>query len=155
MQSTINTILAILQAGMTAGHSDADDFYVKVWYINDPLALPSIETPAGAVIASTPSPREDVFVGEDTVTETLKIRFYQPAQRKSNEAAEIAAGLTRLIAMFEKAEVLLRTDPTFGSTFVASKITNIDPLIAGVAEANAYRVCEITFECKSRALWGQ
>ena len=82
------------------------------------------------------------------------IRFYQPAVRKVAEASEVAAGMTRLIAMFEKASVILRTDPTFGSTFVSSKITNIEPLISGVADANAYRACEITFTVISRALWG-
>lgn len=62
--------------------------------------------------------------------------------------------MTRLIAMFERAESLLRTDPTFGSTFVASRITNINPLLPGVMEANVFRAAEITLETKSRALWG-
>ena len=131
------------------------DYFVKTFYTNDPLAMPSIECPACSIIASQPSPRTDVFVGEDSVTETLHIRFYQPATRKSAEASEVAAGMTRLIAMFEEASLLLRTDPTFGSTFVYSKIINIDPLISGVPEANAYRVSEITFETLSRKLWGQ
>ena len=140
---------------ITLSDPNTTDYFVKTWYTNDPLAMPSIETPSGSVIASQPSPRTDVFVGEDTVKETLQIRFYQPAIRKISEAAEIAAGMTRLIAMFERAEIILRTDPTFGSTFVYSKIINIDPLVYGVPEANAYRICEITFETTSRALWGQ
>jgi hypothetical protein len=155
MQTTINTVLAALQAGMNAGFSVSDDFYVKTFYTNDPLAMPHIEVPACSVIASQPSPRTDVFVGEDNVTETLQIRFYQSAVRKAGEPPEVAAGMTRLIAMFEKAETILRTDPTFGSTFVYSKITNVDPLVSGVFEANAYRICEITFETSSRKLWGQ
>jgi hypothetical protein len=154
MQNSINTVLTLLKSEMTTGHTVADDFYVKTWYTNDPLTMPSIEAPAGAVIASRPSPRTDVFVGEDTITETLRIRFYQPALRKSSEAAEVASGMTRLIAMFEKAEVLLRTDPTFGSTFVSSKIVDIEPLMVGVPDSNAYRIAEITFETLSRALWG-
>jgi len=155
MQITIDTVLQMLANGMTNGHSEADDFFVRTWYTNDPLGLPSMEVPAGSVIASSPSPRDDVFVGEDSITETLHIRFYQPALRKSAEPAEIAAGMTRIISMIEKASVILRTDPTFGSTFVYSKIINIEPLISGVSEANAYRVCEITFETLSRRLWGQ
>ena len=133
---------------------NATDYFVKTWYTNDPLVLPSIETPAGSVIASHPSPRTDVFVGEDTVTETLTIRFYQQALRKSTEKTEIAAGMTRLIAMFEEAELILRTDPTFGSIFVTSRITNIDPLLPGVGDSNVYRICEITLETLSRKLWG-
>jgi hypothetical protein len=134
---------------------NATDYFVKTWYTNDPLAQASMDTPSGAVIASLPSSRSDVFVGEDSVFETLKIRFYQVAARKSSEAAEVAAGMTRLIAMFEEASLLLRTDPTFGSTFVYSKITSIEPLVMGVSEANSVRVCEITFETLSRKLWGQ
>lgn len=130
------------------------DYFVRTFYSGDPLALPSIETPACAVIPSQPSPREAVFVGMDTVTETFKIRFYQPATRKVAEAVEVAAGMTRLIAMFEKASLVLRTDPTFGSVFVSSKIINIEPLLSGVADANAYRACEITFQVTNRALWG-
>ena len=142
-------------APITFTDPNATDYFVKTFYTNDPLAVGSIEVPACSVIASQPSPRSDVFVGEDSVFETLQIRFYQSAARKSNEATEVAAGMTRLIAMFERAEIILRTDPTFGSTFVYSKIININPLISGVPEANAYRVCEMTFETLRRALWGQ
>ena len=56
--------------------------------------------------------------------------------------------------MFERAESLLRTDPTFGSTFVNTKITNINPLLPGVADANVFRIAEITLETTSRAVWG-
>ena len=155
MQSTINTIIATLKAGMTTNLSE--NYYVKTWYTGDPLALSSLEAPAGAVFPtpSGPTSRLTEFVGEDTVTESISIRFYQPAARNSTESPEVAAGITKLIAMVEKAEVLLRADPTFESTFVNSEIINILPLLPGVADANIYRVAEITFQTKSRALWGQ
>jgi len=157
MQDTITTIINTLKAGMTTGHTTTDDYFVKTWYTGDPLALPSMECPAGAVFAKPggPTSRNDVFVGEDTLIETVSIRFYQEAVRKSGEASEVAAGMTRLISMFETASKLLRTDPTFGSTFVTSKISNIDPQLPGVAGSNVYRVCEITFSVTSRVLWGQ
>ena len=138
---------------ITLTDPNTTDYFVKTWYTNDPLGMPSIETPAGAVIASQPSSRDTEFVGEDTVNETLKIRFYQLAARKQSEASEVAAGMTKLIAMFDMASLLLRIDPTFNSLFVKSKIVNIDPLMAGVPEANAYRICEITFDVTSRLLW--
>ena len=130
------------------------DSSVKTWYTGDPLAMPSIEVPAGAVLAGRPNPRKSIFVGEDTVTETIFVRFYQPAYRKATEVAEVAAGMTRLIAMVERAEVLLRTDPTFGSVFVNSEIVDIDPLMSGVPDSNAYRIAQITLEVTSRAMWG-
>ena len=156
MQNTINTIIALLKSGMTTGHSVSDDYYVKVWYTGDPLAAPNTQltSPSAAVIPSIPNPRDAQYVGEDNITETILIRFYQSANRKAGEAAEVAAGMTRLIAMFERAESLLRTDPTFGSTFVNTKITNINPLLPGVADANVFRIAEITLETTSRAVWG-
>lgn len=151
----ISVIIACLPAGMTTGFSDTDNFYVKTWYTGDPLAMPSFETPSGAVIRGRPQSRLTEFVGEDTVTDNLFIRFYQPAVRKNGEPAELAAGYTRLTAMYEIAVKLLRVDPTFNSTIVNSEITNIDPLLPGVPEANAYRVAEITMKITRRALWGK
>jgi hypothetical protein len=155
MQETIDTILSMLRTGMTDSSNDSDDFWVKTWYTYDPLAVPGMEVPAGAVIPAQPSEREIIFPGEDTVRETVYIRFYQPALRKQGEAAETAAGMTRLIAMFEQAELLLRTDPTFGSQFVSSRIVNIEPKLPGVADADAYRIAQTTFQITRRAMWGQ
>jgi hypothetical protein len=130
------------------------DYSVKTWYTGDPLQMPSFETPAGAVIPGRPSSRGAVFVGEDTIIETILIRFYQLAFRKAGEAAEIALGYTRLMAMVEQAEILLRTDPTFTATFVNSRITNIDPQLPGISGGDVYRVAEITLETISRKMWG-
>jgi len=156
MLSTLTLIQNALTAGMTAGHSVSDDFYVKTWYTGDPHALPNIETPAGAVIPSTPSSRDWVgYQGLDDIKETIKIRFYQPAYRKAMEAAEITAGMTRLVSMCDQAEIILRTDPTFAAVLVYSRIINIDYELSGIAEANVYRIAEMIIEVQRQAIWGQ
>jgi hypothetical protein len=134
--------------------SAPDDFWVKTWYTGDPLQMPSFETPSGAVIPLQPISRDDVFVGEDTVKETIAIRFYQPAVRVAGEAGETAPAYTRLTSMFQQAEVLLRADPTFASAFVNSRIVNIDPQMPGIAGGNVYRIAEIVMETISRRAWG-
>ncbi|OBW61098.1 MAG: hypothetical protein A9183_03060 [Dehalococcoides mccartyi] len=152
MRNTIDTIISILKPGME--EQDAD-YFVRKWYTGDPLAVNNSEAPAGAVIPSQPNPRIAVFVGEDIVTETVCIRFFQPAIRSMSENFEIAASLTKLLSMVEQASLLLRTDPTFGGTFVSSSITNITPMLPGVPDTNTYRIAEITFEIKTRRSWGQ
>lgn len=165
--TTVNTSPVSLVAGsnsittsaatgtITVTTHTVDDYYVKTWYTGDPLALPSMETPAGAVVPKQPGSRTPEFVGEDTVTDQILIRFYQSAMKGASESPETAAGLSSLIAMVDRAGVLLRTDPTFGSSFVNSDITGIDPMVPGVAGANVYRIAEITLTVKTRRLWGQ
>lgn len=155
MQSTIDTIIDTLKAGMTTGHDDNDDFWVKQWYTHDPLGVPAMESPAGAVFSASPSDRNAVFVGLDSIHDVLYIKFYQPAVRKQGEDAETASGMTRLVAMTDQAQVLLRTDPTFGSTFVSSKITNVETPLPGISDANVYRIGQITLQITRRAMWGQ
>ena len=154
MQTTIDLIIATLRLGMTTGYQDSDDFYVKTWYTGDPLALPALESPAGAVIPKPPTSRLIEFVGLDTITETFAIRLYQLAVRKVTEDPETASGVTRLISMLEKAQLLLRVDPTFSSSFVMTEIRSVDPMLGGVPGADIYRMGEIMFEVKRRALWG-
>lgn len=149
----IVTILTLLQAGMTTGHSEVEDFYTMSWYIGDPLGLAQILTPAAAIIPTQPHSIVAQYEGEDTITETYSIRFYQPAYRTSVDSAEIAGGVIRLIAMREKARSILRTDPTFGSQFVTSKIS-VNPTIPVAGDGNAFRISEINLEIKRRALWG-
>ena len=154
MISTIQTIITKLTAGLTTGHSESDDYYVKTYYTGDPLAMNSFETPSCAVIPGRPSSRKSEFVGEDTVQETIFIRFYQMAMRKGGEVAETSAAYSRLNAMHEKAQAIVRTDPTFGSTFVNSEIISVDPLLHGIPDSNVYRIAEIQIEITRRALWG-
>jgi hypothetical protein len=151
---TILAVLAALVAGMTTGQYETSDYYVAKWYTQEPQAVANTFGPVGAVLAGKPRRRHTVFVGQDTKTETIIIRLYQPATRKAEEAAEVAPGMTRLMAMVDKAEILLRTDPTFGCLFVGSEITDVDPLLPGVADANVYRVAQITMTITRRALWG-
>jgi len=154
MTDTIDVLKTAITAGMTTGNSDSDDFYVKSIYTGDPLALPSIECPACSVTAVPPISRLSQYVGEDTVTETFSVRFYQLAVRKNYEDAEIASAFTRLRAMIKQAELVFRTDPTFGGSYVASEIKSVNPQLPGQAGGDAYRVAEILLEVKSRALWG-
>jgi hypothetical protein len=149
----IVTLLAALQAGMTTGHSEVEDFYVLSWYLGDPLALAQILTPAAAIIPTQPSSVDAEFVGEDTIIETYAIRFYQPSYRTATDLAEVAAGVTRLLAMREKARILLRTDPTFGSQFVCTKL-NINPALPVAGDGNAYRISELNLEVTRRSIWG-
>ena len=151
MQIALNIIRSTLEDGM----SDSEqDYYVKTWYTGDPIGLPSFNTPGCSITPAQPSPVEPTFVGEDTDTETFIIRFYQTATRAVLENAETAAGVTKLIAMCDKAKSLLRTDPTFGCNFVSSNIRNINPMLPSVGENNAFRIAEITFEVKIRRMWG-
>lgn len=154
MQDTIDLIITTLEAGMTTGHTDSDDYYVKTWYMSDPIAMPDMETPAGMCKIDEPTSYESVFVGMDAPTETYVIQFYAKAARKAGENAEHAPGMTRLIAMCEKVKQLLRADPTFGSQFVTSKITGVKCPLPGVPESDIYRIGQIRFEVKRRELWG-
>ncbi len=154
LTDTISTVIAMLKVGMTTGKSEDDEYFVKTWYTGDPLSLPMIEVPAAAVLPTMPISRTFVFVGEDTAKETIYIRFYQSAARRQSEAPEISAAYTKLSAMFTTAQVLLRTDPTFSSTFVYSEIKDVNPLLVGIAGGNAYRIAEIEFEITRRILWG-
>ena len=63
-------------------------------------------------------------------------------------------GVTQLLAMLEKACQLLRVDPTFGSEFVMSEIRDVNAQLPGIPGQNVYRIGQIRFECKRRALWG-
>ena len=71
------------------------------------------------------------------------------------EAAEITAGMTRLVSMCDQAEIILRTDPTFAAVLVYSRIINIDYELSGIAEANVYRIAEMIIEVQRQAIWGQ
>lgn len=161
MAAVITLVTATLKAGMTTGKTASDLYYVKTWYSSDPLTVPAPELPAAAVIPDD-QPLQDTFVGQDTVISHLRLRFYQPAWRTWNggtpntqEAPENAAGMTRLVAMMEQARLLLRTDPTFASQFVYSKIIGAPYYRPGVLGANNSRMGEITFQAWNRALWGQ
>jgi len=154
MRSTIDLIITTLRAGMTTDLDEASDFWVKEWYTGDPLGVPMITTPAGAVIPEVPSSRLIEFVGLDTITDTVAIRFYQLADQPVGEAPEVTKGLTKLLSMLEIAQQLLRVDPTFGSQFVMSEIRDVNAQLPGIPGQNVYRIAQIRFECKRRALWG-
>jgi hypothetical protein len=151
MQGTIDLIQATLEAGM---NDPSQPYYVKTWFIHDPLAVPQVDGPSAVIYIVQPNSRLSVFVGEDTVSETAAIRFYQPATRMYGESAETAPGLSRLTAQLEQAQVLLRADPTFGSEFVMTEIKSVDSHIVTGSETNPYRVGEIIFDVKLRKLWG-
>ena len=155
MTLSASSLLALLKAGMTTGHTEADDYYVISWYLGDPIGLYQIQAPAAAIIPQTPTSRVSAYVGSDTVTETFIIRFYQPAYRTSTDEAEVAAGFTRLLAMREKASALLRADPTFDSQCSYSEITAVNPSVYSAGDNNAFRVTDMTFQVKRTALWGQ
>ena len=151
---TAQTIINTLRAGMSTGHTETDDYFVREWFTGDPLIMQSFAPPACAVIPQLPGANESEFVGVDNVTETFSVQFFQLARRKDGEEAETAAGLTRLIAMMEKARQLLRADPTFGAIFVMSAMTNIDPMMS-LAPGGVYRVAKFTLTMKRPVLWGQ
>jgi len=151
MQTALAALVTIIKEGMADFNQP---YYVKSCYTGDPLQMPSFNTPSAAVIPMQPSPVETVFVGEDNDTETFAIRFYQPATRGAGEAAEVAAGMTKLMAMCDRVKTLLRADPTFGGTYVSSAIKSINPMLPSVGENNVYRTAEIIFEMKARRLWG-
>lgn len=153
-KATINLLVLTLMAGMQTGYTENDDFYVKTFYIGDPLGLYQIMAPAAAIIPAEPKSRISQYIGEDTITETYVVRFYQPAYRTADDEAETSAGLTRLMAMLDKAEALLRADPTFGSQFVNSEIRNVIPSVPTAGDGNAYRIAGLSIEIKRRALWG-
>jgi hypothetical protein len=87
--------------------------------------------PACAIIPAPGVGRRPQYVGEDTKLTNVYIRFYQQAYRKSGETTDIAAGYSRLNAQLEKAQALLRADPTFNNEYVSSDITYVDPLLQG------------------------
>jgi len=152
MRTVVDLVIATLQAGMTDGYTEDDQFFVKTWYTADPLAFQSTALPAGAVLAMTPASRSTVFVGMDTLKDTIAVRLFQGRTRAEADPTEVAAGITRLWGMVERAEVLLRTDPTFGAQFVSSEIMSVNPLMPAVNAAVS--AAEITLEIRTRALWG-
>ena len=151
MQDTIDLVLATLKDGMA---DQSAPYYVKSWFTHDPLAVPQVEGPSASVYNTSPTTRASVFVGEDTIKETVAVRFYQPALRMKGEPADVAAGMTRLIAQLEQAQKLLRADPTFGSQFVMSEIRSVESRLPAGTESNAYKQGELQMDVILRKLWG-
>ena len=152
MSEACRIIRECLEAGMTTNKSiDHHDYYVKTWFVGDPTPINDTNLPAGVVDGVQPEIRETVFVGQDTATETVSIKFFTKRDRRAEEEINIAPGHTRLDAMVDRALQLLRTDPVFGCKVVTSTIeVNRN---AG-APGTSFRVAEITARLQRRVLWG-
>ncbi len=148
MAAAIPIIITSLTAGMTTGKTTANDYFVKTWYTGEPLDIPSLQLPAGAVYPVQQQAGTQ-YAGEDTITLQLRIKFYQLAARKAADAQETAQSITRLMAMVDQMHITLRTDPTFTAQFIMSGLST-DYQLGG----EIYRYANTLMTLKSRALWG-
>ena len=84
-------------------------FYIKNWYINDPIRVQYSDFPF-AVVKPTGAHRIDQYVQEDTEIDNVTVSFFpEPIQRVENYADPSGES----VAMIDRASLIIRANPTF------------------------------------------
>ena len=103
---TLELVRNTLEAGMTTGVSECEDYYVKTWG-----RVPDEEPSSGdlpmAVVIFVSSQRRPFAVGEDVEEIALLALFY-------SKDDDIYSEDNKAIAMVNRAAEVLRADPTLG-----------------------------------------
>ena len=149
MADTLSMVREALEAGMTTGVAPTESYYVKTWYESDPLEFPYQALPA-AVVRPGDAHRVDQYVQEDTEVDPVVIHFYTtPISRASQAQVATAAQ----VAMVDRATVLLRRDPTFGSRVYDGQVTGSVFRQPGFTESGVVHTAEVRFVAKRRVPW--
>lgn len=111
---TLELVRNTLEAGMTAGVSEHEDYYVKTWRGGSQVRPVSGDFPM-AVLMPVGSQIRPFAVGEDVEEIELQIFFYSQGGNMYSENS-------KALAMVEKSGKLLREDPTLGQEDIDTKV---------------------------------
>ena len=147
-----------LKAGMTDNVEETNNYYIKKWYINDPVALDVGMFPF-ALIKPDDSGRSDLYVQEDAAVDDYVIHFFpKPITRIPEEETSPARQTEDMI---DRAIELLREDPTLGyegAHDVARRIYDVQVIGStfkqpGFVGEGVYHSAELRVQAKRRAPW--
>ena len=149
MQNTLDTLEEILVEGMTT-EQESEDWYIKRWYINDPLELDYRELPIG-VIKPTNEGNLDQYVQEDTEVNDVTIYLYPSP---INRAKYSNVPSSEAISMVSRVRRLIRRDPTLDRTVVDAQVLSSIFRQPGFTEnGGAIYNSEVRVQIRRRDLW--
>lgn len=149
MAQALITVREVLEAGMTTNSDPSDLWYIKTWYVNDPIALDYPEYPFAVIKPGDPT-RVDQYVQEDTAINPVIIIFFPTP---INVAADYGGPANEQIAMRDKAVELLRRDPTQGHRVFDTQVMGSVFRQPGFTEGGVVYSAEVRCQLKQRALW--
>ena len=144
MAETLRIIENRLRAGMTDFmRTDENDneiraenqsYYVKTWFRYDPLQWDYKWIPFG-VIMPTGEHRLDQYVQEDTEIDALTIYLYT-SQIKTARGGAVIKPTTDMVAMVDRATLVLRDEPTYTHlpSFLAGTGVELEEMVDGESE---------------------
>lgn len=152
MQETLELVRDTLEAGMTTGVGDSEDYYVKTWHIGSQMKWRPKDMPL-ALIKPEEEHRVDQYVQEDTEVDTVVVSFFPIAIRRATDDAVYDAN-DKTVAMVDRATMILRRDPTLGHEIYDGQIVSSLFRQPGYIDQGAtIHTAELRFQAKRRSPW--
>ena len=152
MQNTIDLVHSTLEAGMTTGVDDDEDYYVKTWHTGSQMKWRPKDLPLALVKPDTDH-QVDQYVQEDTEVDNLVVYFFPIAIRRATDSGVDDAN-DKTVAMVDRAKRLLRQDPTLGHVVYDGKVTGTTYRQPGYVDQGAtIHTAEIRYQAKRRVPW--
>ena len=153
-----------LEAGMTTGVAETEDYYIKDWYINDPLIMDVRDFPF-ALIKPDDTSRADLYIQEDAAVDDYVIHFFPtPIARVPRDVRGQIEPSKQMEEMIDRAIELLREDPTLGHTRnnvndpIARRLYDVQIVGSsykqpGFVGEGVFHSAELRIQAKRRAPW--
>ena len=149
MAETLNLVHDVLEIGMTTNRLATESWYIKTWYLNKQLAFDYRALPL-AMVTPDDEHREDQYVQEDTEVDLIVVYFFPQAV---DRAQDIDVPNASVVAMIDRASVLLRADPTLGEEVYDGQITGATFRQPGFTDGGVVHSAELRYRAKRRAPW--
>ena len=152
MSDSLMRVRGVLEAGLTTEQDSSEPWYIKTWYINDPIAFDYRELPF-AIVKPSDERRVDTFVQSDTERDSISVWFFPvPINRARDMENEVNPAI-ETIAIADRAARLIRQDPTFGANVINAQVLGSTFRQPGHVEGGDIHVIEMRLEVMQRALW--
>ena len=149
IQDILEIIRDVLAAGMTTGVAETELYYIKTWYVNDPIIFEPKETPLGLILPEQMS-RLNQYVQQDTELDPIGIYLFPKVVYNTSEGIQAALAVN---AMADRAMRLLRADPSLGGRVVDVGVRGSLPKQTGFVGRSTVYSTEVKIDVRRRVLW--